>query len=207
MTRRALGANAKQRGRLQPAALPATGWPTGKARRHVATVRGGGVCCARGQRAIDHSALGQRQVAVIMPDRERKDRRLGQFFIVEATVSGVACCGGNNRSDGEDAMIRSTASPKLVKRPQAKSVGHGVIGPDLLERRFPAQPLAEIGPDRKARPQRPPMHRPVAAAGVLAQPRRNVADRVEALGKAAGTSSAPLKAGPVKNFEPVTITR
>ena len=135
---------------------------------------------AHGERAIDGSALGQRQVAVAMPDRKRKDRRLGQFFIVEAVVTGAAL----RRQQAKrwrgchDPLHRLAECRQGL---QAKPVGYGAIGPDLLQRRFPAKPLAEIGPDREAGPQRPPMRRPVAPAAIGAEPRRNSTDRADSV--------------------------
>src|SRR6202040_314687 len=54
------------------------------------------------------------------------------------------------------------------------------------ERRFPAKPLAEIGPDRETRPQDRPVSWPVAAAAVFEKPRSNVGGRIEIRGESRG---------------------
>src|ERR1035437_8287505 len=143
-----------------------------------ARVRGDCIWCIPAKRAINLPAISQRENAIIMPDHKWKDRRLGQLFIVPAAVCGPLL----RRQQAKRWRRCDDSLHALAEAHQgrsAKFLGHAVICPDLLERRFPAKPLAEICPDRETRPQGRPVHRPVAATAVFTGSGCNLGNRSE----------------------------
>ena len=147
-------ADAKRRGGMRPVAAQRDGLADQARLRRDLRIIGGSAHAAapRASARYNLPAIVQREVAIAVPDHERKDRPLRQLFIVGVGAAWRLLRRQQaKRRRGCDDPLHALAESR--QRHQAKFVGHAIIGPDFLERRFPAKPLAEIGPDRKTRPQ------------------------------------------------------
>ena len=175
-TRRALALirSAADGEELRPKATPkATGWPMRQA-------------CAAGFKspAAPWPASARYSVRHSESERMPSPCRITKEKIVLCAISSSASSRGRllpgqeieRRRCGDQAFDRLAEG---LERGVTKGIRHAVIGADFLDRGFPAQPLAEIRPDRKARAQQRPVPRPVAATDIFEKAFRNGAGRVE----------------------------
>ena len=98
--------------------------------------------------AIDVSALVRCERSALAFDGERKDRRQGHLFIVDAAVGRALLQRQETERWRRPNGLPDTCAEFENSR-TAECIGDTIIGPDLFQCGLPAKPLTEIRPARK----------------------------------------------------------